>query len=289
MEASRENSELKPTSGNYQHSRLNATRHGILSRDTVLPWESQPEYEELLGALNQEHEPQGPTEEDLVGELADIIWRKRRLRRSENAACRDKYRQLLTMDSGRFVEAGILDEVRLMQKQQKQSLAWLKKMGFMGSSEGGDDYGPYVRDIFDMNAEEAARTLKEVEEDILNCWKVLDILKPQNEEAYQRAEETLNPDIQKLWVQDLADELYQPTPRGLRDFLFSVLADENKHRAVLANHGAIRAQVQGEACHPERLEKFCRYEVFLDRKMEKTLAMLFKLQELRRARHPARG
>ena len=74
MEASRKNNELKPTPGNYQLSRLNATRHGILSRDTVLPWESQAEYEELLGALNQQHEPQGPTEELLVEELAGIFW-----------------------------------------------------------------------------------------------------------------------------------------------------------------------------------------------------------------------
>ena len=179
MEASRENNEPKPTAGNYHLTRFNATRHGILSRHAVLPWESQAEYEKLLEALYQEHEPQGPTQEDLVQELADIIWRKRRLRRSENAACRDQYRRLLTMDSVRFVEAGILDEVRLMQKQEKQqTLAGLKKMGLVGSYEGGDDYGVYVEEIFNLNAEEAAQTLKEVEEDILNCKKVLDILKP---------------------------------------------------------------------------------------------------------------
>jgi len=286
MEASRENNDLKPTSGNYQNSRLNAVRHGILSRETVLPWESQAEYEKLLGALNQEHEPQGPTQEDLVGELADIIWRKRRLRRSENAACRDQYRRLLTLDSGRIVEAAILDAGRLI---QKQSLPDLKMMGFMGSSEGGDDYGPYVKEIFDLNAEEVARILKEVEADILNCWMALDILKTQNGEAYQLAAETLKPDIQELWVRELADEIYQPTPEGLGDFLSVVIFDGKRHRALLANYSAIKAQVQGEACHPERLEKFCRYEVFLDRKMEKTLAMLLKRQEIRRERHPARG
>ncbi|MEJ2071791.1 MAG: hypothetical protein P8X58_15545 [Syntrophobacterales bacterium] len=48
-------------------------------------------------------------------------------------------------------------------------------------------------------------------------------------------------------------------------------------QALPANHRLIRAQAQGEACNPDGLEKFSRYEVFLDRKMEKTLAMLLKM------------
>jgi hypothetical protein len=41
---------------------LNALRHGVLSRYTVLPWEHADEY--------QDHAPQGPTEEHLVEEIA---------------------------------------------------------------------------------------------------------------------------------------------------------------------------------------------------------------------------
>src|SRR6266700_2939856 len=69
-------------------TRFNATRHGILSRFTVLPWESKEEYESVLGALVAEHAPQGPTQEHLVEELAHIMWRKRRLRLAEAAAHR---------------------------------------------------------------------------------------------------------------------------------------------------------------------------------------------------------
>ena len=48
----------------------------------------------------------------------------------------------------------------------------------------------------------------------------------------------------------------------------------------------IRAQAFGEAVDPHRLERLARYEVHLDRKLERMLAMLFKLQELRRPSNP---
>src|SRR5215203_5944434 len=69
-------------------TRFNALRHGVLSRYTLLPWEDQGEYDELLSALVSEHRPSGPTEEHLVEELAGILWRKRRLRVAEAAAFR---------------------------------------------------------------------------------------------------------------------------------------------------------------------------------------------------------
>src|SRR5499427_1831823 len=72
--------------GSYELSRLNALRHGVLSRHSVLPWEDGEEYRTLLEALVAEHRPQGPTEEHLVEELAGVIWRKRRLRLGESAA-----------------------------------------------------------------------------------------------------------------------------------------------------------------------------------------------------------
>src|ERR687883_557046 len=74
--------------GSYEVTRFNALRHGVLSRYTVLPWESEAEYHELLNALVQEHQPHGPTEEHLVEELAGILWRKRRLRLAEAASFR---------------------------------------------------------------------------------------------------------------------------------------------------------------------------------------------------------
>ncbi len=41
------------------------------------------------------------------------------------------------------------------------------------------------------------------------------------------------------------------------------------------------AQAQGESLDIARLENLSRYEIFLDRKLERTLSMLLKLQALR--------
>ena len=45
--------------GNYEVTRFNALRHGVLSRHTVLPWENGDEYDALIEALVVEHEPRG--------------------------------------------------------------------------------------------------------------------------------------------------------------------------------------------------------------------------------------
>ena len=58
-------------------------------------------------------------------------------------------------------------------------------------------------------------------------------------------------------------------------------------RRELDNRPMIRAQAFGDALSPDRLVSLIRYEVHLDRKLERTVAMLLKLQELRRAADPS--
>jgi hypothetical protein len=45
----------------------------------------------------------------------------------------------------------------------------------------------------------------------------------------------------------------------------------------------IREQAFGEALDPDKLERLGRYEVHLDRKLERMLTMLLRLKELRGA------
>jgi hypothetical protein len=98
--------------GHYEITRFNAVRHGLLSRYTVLPWENEEEYQELLEALVAEHEPQGPTEEHLVEQLASIIWRKRRLRLGEAAAHHRALRRTTDLYSG-TAEAALVRTVKI--------------------------------------------------------------------------------------------------------------------------------------------------------------------------------
>ena len=52
-------------------------------------------------------------------------------------------------------------------------------------------------------------------------------------------------------------------------------------RKDLANRPLIREQAFGEALDPDKLERVGRYEVHLDRKLERTLTMLLRLKDLR--------
>jgi hypothetical protein len=70
---------------------------------------------------------------------------------------------------------------------------------------------------------------------------------------------------------------------GLRRFLEGkVLAWFENRRMELDNRPLIREQALGEALDPDKLERLGRYEVHLDRKLERMLAMLLRLKELRR-------
>jgi hypothetical protein len=52
-------------------------------------------------------------------------------------------------------------------------------------------------------------------------------------------------------------------------------------RKELSNGPLIREQALGESLDPDKLDRFARYEVHLDRKLERSLTTLFRLKELR--------
>src|SRR4051794_33173907 len=56
----------------------NNFRHGLSGAFTVLPWESQDEFDMLLGGLRDEHKPSGLTEMILVDKMAQAIWLSKR-------------------------------------------------------------------------------------------------------------------------------------------------------------------------------------------------------------------
>lgn len=63
----------------------NATRHGILSRELILPNEKREDFDALLGQLLAELRPYGTLESALVERIAIALWRQRRLVRAERA------------------------------------------------------------------------------------------------------------------------------------------------------------------------------------------------------------
>ena len=116
--------------------------------------------------------------------------------------------------------------------------------------------------------------------------------RPPANDAYEAALAALRDDKQTWWADTLAcdpDELGEreepatADAEGLRRFLEGeVLPWFESRKKELANRPLIREQAFGEALDPDKLERLGRYEVHLDRKLERMLTMLLRLKDLRR-------
>jgi hypothetical protein len=63
----------------------NAMKHGAYTKKTLLPGESAGDWEDLKTRLWSEWAPDGPTEEFFVGQLAELMWRRERIARYDQA------------------------------------------------------------------------------------------------------------------------------------------------------------------------------------------------------------
>ncbi len=78
------------------------------------------------------------------------------------------------------------------------------------------------------------------------------------------------------------EEPATPDREGLRQFIEGEVWPwfENRKKE-LANRPLIREQAFGESLDVHKLERLGRYEVHLDRKLERMLSMLLRLKEMR--------
>jgi len=67
-------------------SSQNAFKHGLYSKQLILPGEDPAELDALRADLRREHQPATTTEDILVNELAEHYWRLRRMRKLEARA-----------------------------------------------------------------------------------------------------------------------------------------------------------------------------------------------------------
>ena len=250
----------------YEASRLNATRHGVLSRHAILPWEDAEEYRTLHDALVAEHVPAGPTEHHLVEEIAGTIWRKRRLRIAEIAAHLESLRHEVTRHNSEHIAAAALLPITGMTRH-KVNLAQAVATA----------------------PAETARELRDVKRDQRFTGQADEILIAGGPDAYARALGALREDTRSFWQECLADPphdglTYTPTADALKSWIdrhwdewYQVPLVELEHR------GAIRDQALGIAYATRSLDTLARYEVHLDRKLERVLSVLMRLKELRPA------
>ena len=244
----------------YEVVRFNALKHGILSRYTVLSHESHADYESLVNSLIDEHLPAGATEQHLIEELASVIWRKRRVLQAEGA----------TINQGLKVSA----------RSAKSVIPTAAPFELGLSGEGTD-----IRDLMDLTPQDVAESQRAARHDLDATNKASAILRKGGDRAYEKALRALLPDSREWWDNFEGDEEYSPDANGLATFIrerLNPLCHSQEKEARL--HEAIKNQALGEGLNAYKLESLSRYETHLDRKFERTLAMLIKLKEFRKTK-----
>jgi len=254
-------------SGSTDITRFNALRHGVLSRYTVLPWESADEYRAVVEALVAEHGPQGPTEEHLVEEIAGILWRKRRLRLAEAAAHR----------------RGLEGTLASYRETVKVALVHLDTTG---QSER-------VVDAIRATATDTDEDIADMETDEAMTRRALDLLGSKRDDAYEAALAALREDTQgghtgrrsrRTWRRRRASHrrCRKPAPLPRRRDAAVVRKPEERIGQSTADpragvrRGARRRQTG--AARPLRGPPRC--------KLERMLAMLLRLKDLRQGIGP---
>ncbi|MEM9625351.1 MAG: hypothetical protein AAGA21_03900 [Pseudomonadota bacterium] len=256
------------SAASYAVSRFNAAKHGILSEHLLLPWESRTEYEALLETLVVEHTPSGPTETHLVEELAGVIWRKQRVRQAEAAAH----------------QRGVRDAIASYRETSSVALV------FSDASSEDSSVALAIR----STPEDVGEQLADIEDDKAQTLKALKILQGKRTDMYTAALRALREDTREWWTEELEAEgeeietsegdAYTADAQSLRRFIQEeVLPILENQRDQLLTLPVIRDQALKESFDPGRMESLARYEVHLDRKFERTLAMLVRLRNLRQS------
>ncbi len=153
------------------------------------------------------------------------------------------------------------------------------------------DQSERVFDAIRATTDETAEHIREMEEDEAMTRQALDLLDSSRNDAYEAALAALRDDTREWWEGVLArdpDELEEEEEPAtadaecMRRFLDrEILPWYVTRKKELANRPLIREQAFGEAFDPDKLERLGRYEVHLDRKLERMLAMLLRLKGLR--------
>jgi len=254
------NTKSKAANSNYNSSKYNAVKYGIFSKNAVMHWENKDDYDSILNDLIEEYQPNNITERHLIVELANIIWSKMRLKYAEKASLQKELNENVNgYFSTRKAEQALLKEERTLCNFN-------------------------IKNTLIITDNETKLELKELKEYLNSCNKSISILNETNN--YKQALSALHIDEQDkwsdTWVDDDDDGTYSATSG---DLLQWVEDRQNKYQNSiyeLENRNKVKDQVLGSTFLPDKtIDKYMRYENHLDKKFEKTLAMFFKLREIR--------
>jgi hypothetical protein len=259
-----------------EKSKLNAIKRGIFSRVVLLTGESRAEYRTLLEGLQDDLKPQGELENQLVDQLAMLLWRKRRLIIAEGAEIR-KATEFLEWDemlrqhdetpdfAALEFETGHLIHKITKSKVLAKCLSMLERLKRSIDDNGFDKASD--RALLDRLYEDSdTDTLEGTIKDSYLHWMSVS----SSDSSGSDPSELASPEqCKKNFLKDLKQE----TSR-LKAYRSDLAQTESRRMEVEALRGSVPESPQ--------LERLLRYETSLDRGFERTLNQLERIQRTRK-------
>lgn len=255
----------KVANSNYDSSKYNAVKYGIFSKHTVMHWENKDDYDNLLKDLIEEYQPNNVTERHLIVEMANTIWAKMRLKYAEKASLQSELNSNVNYNSI-FSGNKCANDVLLL------------KEGKIEDSE--------VKSALTTTQSSTNLEIESQKKLIEKYNKAIEVIN--STDSYEEAFDVLSVKIQEDWQGSwkYADQYYREPKVSTAELLVPWLKEKKeeyeKSLYQLENRDKIKDQVLGSAFLSDgAMNKYMRYENHLDKKFEKTLAMFFKLREIR--------
>jgi hypothetical protein len=106
----------------------NALIHGIYGKDILLPWESREEFEKLLAELEDEFQPSGRMENEIVFDVAHLRWQKYRVHQMWIAAAHQDPFVSDLVKAGQKSWAGMRKHLKCKAKDRRMMSELLNKL-----------------------------------------------------------------------------------------------------------------------------------------------------------------
>src|SRR6266581_4074387 len=247
-----------------QRSKLNAVKYGIFSSVLLLGTESHQEFDRLVSGLQDHYQPVGTLEEALVDHLAASLWRLRRLSTA-----------FLTRDLSDLLSAVSVMR-QLGDRIRKEGLSWQRDRDSL-------------EEVFGRSNEiGAAETNQEEDAD--------DVVEEQAETSVRMTTSASSRSFINRYKK--AAERYEQHGKGaaqaavaIVDEINSFVKSMNQECKRWLEKDDIDRLLKREAAlipKPEVAEKLLRYQITLERSVERTMTHLDRLQQMRLGQPVAR-
>jgi hypothetical protein len=267
----------------------NALSHGIYARDFVLPWESEDDYMKHYQEIRGHYEPVGPPQEQVVRDLAQLFWKKRRLNISSQLAYAQHPNAPAMAEAGRggweglgqYLQKTSGDTARLSIDARKAAQASSSTLVFLSqmiqSKILEQSVSPPPTEPEPTEAEQKART---------EAW-----LRSIYEQVQASAASSSQPSAAENTANNMAkDSEPLPPSQPVEDWLnferlnvlLIQLTQANKTAITMLQYAEEHDLEQGpfeRAYRPEIMERDLKLEAMLDKQIDKAMQRLVNQKE----------